>query len=62
MNSTNDKIKGNANKVTGKIKVAVGKLTDDPKLKLKGEAQQLKGNAQKASAEVKDAVKKTFNM
>ena len=54
MSSTGDKIKGMANE-------AVGKATDNDKLRAEGKAQELKGEGQQAVGKVKDAVKKTVD-
>lgn len=55
-----EKIKGFANTVSGKMKETAGKLTDNPKLKIKGGAQQLKGKAQMTSADVKESARKSL--
>ena len=51
-----DKTKGLGNEVGGSIKSAIGKATDNPKLIVEGDAQQLKGAAQKVSGDVKGAL------
>jgi uncharacterized protein YjbJ (UPF0337 family) len=61
MSSTTDKIKGYANEVAGKAKQAAGDVTDDPKLRREGVAQEAKGDLQKAVGKAKDAVKKTVD-
>ena len=58
MNSTKDKIKGHANSTAGKMKVAVGKLTDSNSMRIKGEAQKIKGEAQMISGGIKASVDK----
>jgi uncharacterized protein YjbJ (UPF0337 family) len=57
MGSTSDKLAGKANEVSGKVKQAAGDMTDNPKLKAKGNAQEAKGHAQQAKGKVKDAAK-----
>ena len=61
MGSTSDKIKGVANQAAGNIKQAVGKVTDNPKLKAEGMVQEGKGNAQQAVGKAKDTVKKVVD-
>jgi len=58
MSSIEDKIKGATNKVVGKIKEEVGRVTNDEELEGEGVVQNLKGQAQTAKGDVKDAVKK----
>lgn len=57
MSSIEDKVKGVANQVTGKIKEEVGHLTNDKELEGEGVAQNLKGKVQKTTGDAKDAVK-----
>ncbi|GBR54406.1 CsbD family protein [Gluconobacter sphaericus] len=57
MSSIEDKIKGVANQVVGKVKEEVGHITNDKKLEGEGVAQNLKGKVQKATGDAKDAVK-----
>ena len=57
MSSIEDKIKGATNKVVGKIKEEVGRVTNDEELEGEGVVQNLKGQAQTAKGDVKDAVK-----
>ncbi|MCK9743968.1 CsbD family protein [Pseudomonas syringae] len=58
MSSTSDKVKGMANEAVGNVKQAVGKATDNDKLRAEGKVQELKGEGQQAKGEVKDAIKK----
>jgi uncharacterized protein YjbJ (UPF0337 family) len=53
-----DIVKGNLDKLTGKIKETVGQLTNDKELETKGKLDQVKGSAQEAVGRVKDAGKK----
>jgi uncharacterized protein YjbJ (UPF0337 family) len=50
-------IKGEMKTVEGKVKEALGKATDNPKLQAKGEVDQAEGAARKAAGDVKDALK-----
>jgi len=61
MSSTGDKIKGMANEAVGNVKQAVGKATDNDKLRAEGKAQELKGEAQQTGGKAKDAVKNTVD-
>lgn len=61
MSSTGDKIKGMANEAVGNVKQAVGKATDNDKLRAEGKAQELKGEAQQTVGKAKDAVKNTID-
>ena len=58
MSSEDDRAKGTANDLGGKIKEGAGKLTGDRSLESEGHMDQAKGKAQKALADVKDAFKK----
>jgi uncharacterized protein YjbJ (UPF0337 family) len=51
----NDTVKGEAEKLGGKLKEAVGNVTHSDKLKTEGQAEQVKGAARKAVGQVKDA-------
>ncbi len=57
MSEFTDKAKGYANEAAGKIKKAVGDVTNDAKLQAKGAAQEVEGKAQVAKGDVKGAVK-----
>lgn len=61
MSSTGDKIKGMANEAVGNVKQAVGKATDNDKLRAEGKAQELKGEAQQTVGKAKDVVKNTVD-
>ena len=56
MGELTDKAKGLGNEIAGKAKSAVADATDNPKLKVEGEAQQAKGSAQKLKGDVKGAL------
>ena len=58
MSSTSDKAKGIGNEIAGKAKQAVGDISGDKALHVKGVVQEQKGIAQKAIGDAKDAVKK----
>jgi len=47
-----DQIKGTAKETEGKIRNAVGDLTDDTSEQIKGKAQELKGKAQRKLGEL----------
>jgi uncharacterized protein YjbJ (UPF0337 family) len=51
----NDTVKGEAEKLGGKLKEAVGNITHNDKLKTEGQAEQVKGTARKTVGQVKDA-------
>lgn len=53
-----DKIKAAAEKVAGKAKEAVGKVTGDEKLVAEGKTEQAKGEIRDTAENVKDAFKK----
>lgn len=57
MSSIEDKIKGVANQVVGKLKEEVGHVTNDKELEGEGVAQNLKGKVQKITGNAKDALK-----
>ncbi|MHB1122395.1 MAG: CsbD family protein [Ramlibacter sp.] len=48
-------VKGVTNQVTGKIKEAVGKATDDQSLRAKGAARDAKGKLQEKVGDAKEA-------
>ena len=56
MSSTEDRARGTANDLGGKIKEGVGKITGDRDLEAEGHLDQAKGKAQKAVGDLKDAV------
>ncbi|HWR02766.1 MAG TPA: CsbD family protein [Humidesulfovibrio sp.] len=51
--STEDKVEGELHKVSGNIKEAVGKVTDNPKLTAKGQAENMAGKVQVKVGEIK---------
>ena len=55
MGEFTDKVAAAGNKISGNVKEAAGKATDNPKLEAEGKAQQLKGTAQDVSGSVKGA-------
>jgi uncharacterized protein YjbJ (UPF0337 family) len=55
--SNEDKVEGTANKVTGAIKEAAGKMTDNPKLEGKGKVEKAGGAVQDKVGDIK----KVFN-
>eukprot|EP01037_Dinobryon_pediforme_P029454 gene29454-33097_t len=58
MGSNIDKAKGLGNEIVGKAKQAIGNISGNEALRLKGLAQQQKGIAQKAVGDAKATVKK----
>ena len=58
MSSEDDRAKGAANDLKGKIKEGVGKLTGDRDLEAEGNLDQAKGKGQQALGDLKDAFKK----
>lgn len=58
MSSDNDRARGTANDIGGKIKEGIGKLTGDKDLEAEGNLDQAKGKGQQALGDLKDALKK----
>ena len=56
--SAGDDIKNNAEKLGGKAKEGLGKLTDNEELEAEGRADQTKASAKQAGENVKDAAHK----
>ena len=56
MGEFTEKAKGLGNEIAGAAKVGVAKATDNPKLRVEGEAQKVKGSAQKLKGDVKGAL------
>lgn len=56
--STKDKIEGGLNQASGKVKEALGKATDNPKLTAKGQAENLAGKLQSKVGDIKKVVEK----
>lgn len=52
-----DRIKGSLKHAEGSVKVGVGKVTGDEKLKAEGRAEKVAGKIQKSVGNVKDAVR-----
>jgi len=57
MSATEDKVKGNWNQITGKLKEKYGELTDDDIKKSEGQTDQLIGIIQEKTGESKENVK-----
>jgi uncharacterized protein YjbJ (UPF0337 family) len=55
--SLTDKAKNAAQKVTGQVKEATGKATDDRSLEAEGKGDQVSGSLKNAGENVKDAFK-----
>lgn len=56
--SAADKISNAAEELKGKVKEAVGKGTDNPKLEAEGKGDQVSSDVKQAGEKVKDAFKK----
>ncbi len=56
MGELKDKAKGLANEAVGNVKQAVGKATDNKRLRAEGVAQERKGEAQNLAGKVKGAL------
>lgn len=56
--SDEDRTRGAANDLGGKIKEGLGKITGDRDLEAEGNLDQAKGKAQKALGDLKDAFRK----
>jgi uncharacterized protein YjbJ (UPF0337 family) len=55
--SEKDKVKGVFHQAKGKVKEIAGKLTDNPKLRAKGVAENLAGKAQEKVGQVKKVLR-----
>jgi uncharacterized protein YjbJ (UPF0337 family) len=55
--STIDKIKGNWNQITGKVKEKYGEITDDDLKRAEGQEDQLVGVIQEKTGESKEKIK-----
>ncbi|MFC9561802.1 CsbD family protein [Agromyces sp. NPDC056965] len=53
--SAKDDIGNTAERLTGKVKEGIGKMTDNERLEAEGKADQVKADAKKAADKVKDA-------
>jgi uncharacterized protein YjbJ (UPF0337 family) len=53
-----DKISNEAQKLGGKVKEGVGKVTDNKRLEAEGKADQVKADLKQAGEKVKDAFKR----
>lgn len=53
-----DRIKGSAKQMGGKVKEAAGKVAGDEKIKREGQADQVAGKVQNAAGGVKDTLRK----
>jgi uncharacterized protein YjbJ (UPF0337 family) len=56
-----DHIKSAADKVSGSVKEAVGKATDNEKLKAEGKLDKAKGQAREFVGDAKDALKRAID-
>ena len=53
-----DKISNETEKVAGKVKEGLGKVTGDERLEAEGKADQVKANLKQAGEKIKDAFRK----
>lgn len=51
-----DRMENAAERLKGKAKEGIGKLTDDERLEAEGKAEQMKADVKQAGEKVKDAV------
>ena len=51
--STKDKVEGTFHDAKGKVKEMAGKITDNPKLEVKGKAEKIAGKVQEKVGQVK---------
>jgi uncharacterized protein YjbJ (UPF0337 family) len=58
MGDRKQRVKGKANEVAGKTKVAAGRSTDNTSVRVKGSAQAIKGKTQQAAGKASSSVKK----
>ncbi|WP_026378888.1 CsbD family protein [Agromyces italicus] len=58
---TEDKMGNAAERMTGKAKEGLGKLTDDERLEAEGKADQVKADVKGAGEKVKDALDDATN-
>ena len=56
--SARDKVEGTIHEVKGQVKKAAGKVSNDPELTRKGEAEVLTGQAQKKVGQIKKVFEK----
>jgi uncharacterized protein YjbJ (UPF0337 family) len=51
--SMKDKVKGKIHEAKGEVKVMTGKITDNPELEAKGDAEKMAGKTQEKIGQVK---------
>lgn len=56
-----DRVRGSAKNLGGKLKEGVGNLTGDAKLKSEGRADQIEGQAQNAIGGIKDSAREALD-
>ena len=56
--STQDQVEGTLHEIKGRAKEAAGRVTDNPKLKAEGQAEELVGKIQSKLGQVKKVFKK----
>lgn len=57
---TSDKMQAGMDQMKGKVKEAVGDMTDNEKLEAEGKLDQAKGDLRSAAEKVKDSAKDAF--
>ncbi|MBV9488144.1 MAG: CsbD family protein [Verrucomicrobia bacterium] len=56
--STKDKVKGNVEQASGKVKEKVGQATNDPDMQDEGTAEKVKGKVQEKVGDIKKVFEK----
>lgn len=56
--STKDKVKGNVDQASGKLKEKLGQATDDPDLEAEGTGEKIKGKVQEKVGDIKKVFEK----
>lgn len=56
-----DRVRGSAKNLGGKLKEGLGNLTGDAKLKGEGQADQIEGQAQNAIGGIKDSAREALD-
>jgi uncharacterized protein YjbJ (UPF0337 family) len=53
-----NKVKGKTERLAGKAKASLGKVTNDPDLTLRGRADQVRGNLRQVAEKIRASVKR----
>ncbi|MBV9999269.1 MAG: CsbD family protein [Verrucomicrobia bacterium] len=56
--STKDKVKGNVDQASGKVKEKLGQATDNPDLEAEGTGERIKGKVQEKVGDIKKVFEK----